>query len=126
MSKQINPESLSKRVDDPPFSNFTKERKLEERIVVEPTPLDTYTKWIVGIVGVGLVTALTFFAARDRSEIDTDLTRLNFQVINHETQIQVLTAKQERVLQDLKDIQAAVNVNNEKLDKVLLEIRKIR
>lgn len=133
MSKQVNPNQLNRRSDDPPDSNFTKVRMLEERLVVESTPMDSYTKWVVGIVGIGIISALSFLAARDRTGIDTDIGQLNSQlavtstlVINHETQIQVLKTRQDRVLEDLKVIQAAVNDNNAKLDKVLTEIRKLK
>ena len=115
------------RSDDPPNSDYSELRGRRS------STLDTYTKWIVGIVGAGIISSLSFLVIRDRMAVDDSLNKLDNQVtitssqlVNHETQIQVINAKQERVLSDLKDIQEAVKDNNEKIDRVLFEIRKLK
>lgn len=129
---QLNPEALNRRSTDDKGENHTRERRFEERLVVEPRP-DTYTKWVVGVVGAGIISALTVLAVRDRASIDSSLNTiskdygvLNGMVVSHETQIQVIKTRQERVLSDLQEIRKALETqaqlttdNSRKLDVLL-------
>jgi hypothetical protein len=87
---------------------------------------NAYTKWIVGIVGSGLVSLLGFYGVRDRIAIDASLIRLQTIVESqsailskHEVELQLLK-------NDLKKLEEVGKSNNEKLDLVLIEVKKNR
>lgn len=87
-------------------------------------PFNGHTKWVVGVVSAAMVTMLGYLIVRDRVGVDTQIQRLDSTTLSlsmmtaeHEAQIQVLKAKQDRVLEDLK-------ANGVKLDQVLTELRK--
>lgn len=85
---------------------------------------NSYTKWIVGIVGAGLVSALAFLAIRDRITIDASLMRLQT-VIESQS---ALLAKHEVELQLLKTnlnyLTEQSRENGGKLDNLLIEVKK--
>jgi uncharacterized protein YoxC len=107
----------SRRSDDPPDFNFDKVRSGSSF---------TYDRWIAKVVGAGLIALLAFYATKDRTSIDEELKSNQTQISSHEVQIQLIKSRQDRVLEDLKVIQSSVNTNNDKLDRVLLELRKIK
>lgn len=83
-----------------------------------------HTKWVIGVVSAAIVASLGYLLIRDRVGVDTQIQRLdsatlslNVVTAQHEAQIQVLRAKQDRVLEDLHE-------NGRKLDQLLAEIRK--
>jgi len=84
----------------------------------------SYSRWIVGIVGAGLVSMLSFLAVRDRVSIDVSIVRLQTII---ESQSQIL-AKHEVELQLLKTnlnyLSEQTRENGKKLDTVLVEVKK--
>jgi len=62
-----NPNPLFRRSTDPPDANHREARRYEEReVILERVGPDTYTKWVVGTVGAGIITLLGVLALRDR------------------------------------------------------------
>jgi hypothetical protein len=83
-----------------------------------------HARWVVATVSASIVASLGYLVVRDRIGVDQQITRLDNAVISaatlvsqHEAQIQVMKAKQDRVLEDLKE-------NGRKLDQLLLEVRR--
>ena len=89
-------------------------------------PFNGHTKWVVTVVSAAMITALGYLIMRDRIGVDTQIQRLDSTTLSlslmtaqHEAQIQVLKAKQDRVLEDLR-------ANGVKLDEILKELRRSR
>ncbi len=129
-SEHVNPVTLHRRQDDPVGADYHDVRRFEEREIIMEKP-DAYTKWIVGVVGAGIITLLTVLAARDRQSVDVSLAKLETSEASvqltlnaHEAQIQVIKVRQERVLADLEKIQGQLKDNGDKLDRLLLEMRR--
>jgi hypothetical protein len=87
-------------------------------------PFNGHTKWVVTTVSAAIIAALGYLIVRDRVGVDTQIQRLDSTTLSlslmtaqHEAQIQVLKAKQDRVLEDLR-------ANGAKLDEVLKELRR--
>ena len=96
----------------------------EIRLIPPVTPGNSHADWIVKVASAGLITLLTFFAARDRLGIDTHLVAMETKVDvmqdqtqDNREQIAVIKSKQDRVLADLAE-------NSRKLDVVILELRR--
>ena len=96
----------------------------EIRLISPVTPSSSHADWIVKIASAGLITLLTFFAARDRLGVDNHLTTvetkvdvLQGQTQDNREQIAVIKSKQDRVLADLAE-------NGRKLDVVITELRR--
>lgn len=89
--------------------------------------IDTsYSRWVGGVVGAGLVSLLSFLAIRDRISIDVSLVRLQAVI---ESQSAIL-AKHEVELQLLKTnlnyLSDQNRSNGVKLDAVLVEVKKAK
>ena len=87
---------------------------------------DTYSKWIVAIVGSGLVTLLGFLGIRDRIAIDASLIRLQTVIesqsallAKHEVELQLLKT-------DLKYVTEQTRENGNKLDSLLIEVKRVK
>lgn len=86
----------------------------------------SYERWIVGVVGTGLVSMLGFLAVRDRVAIDVSLVRLqtilesqSAILAKHEVELQLLKS-------NLENLSEQSRVNGAKLDNVLIEVKKKR
>jgi len=102
-----------------------------EHPIVPPTPIDTYTKWSVGVVGAALISGAAFFAIRDRTSVDIQFAKqqsaiesTNITVQAHEAQLQVIKMRQDRVLSDLVEINRKLDISAEMQTKLLIELRK--
>ena len=96
----------------------------EIRLVPPVTPGNSHVDWIVKVASAGLITLLTFFAARDRLGVDnhigameTKVDGIQAQTQDNKEQIAVIKSKQDRVLADLAE-------NGRKLDVVISELRR--
>lgn len=133
MTEHANPVSLHRRVSDPPEEDFRKSRRYEEREVILERQMDTYSKWIVGVVGAGIITLLSVLALRDRQSIDQTMVHLNSRqtatdvlVQRHETELQLLRQGQADVAADVKEMRADIKAMREAQDRLLVEIRRAR
>ncbi len=89
-----------------------------------PQRADSYSRWIVGIVGAGLVSLLSFLAIRDRLSIDVSLVRMqtllesqSAVLAKHEVELQVLKT-------NLQNLDEQTRENGMKLDNLLIEVKK--
>lgn len=75
-------------------------------------PFNGHTKWVVGVVSAGIVSALTFLVVADRQSIDrriTALEQLTMQLArNQDSQVAESRARWEEVQRSLQRIEAAV------------------
>lgn len=86
----------------------------------------SYERWIIGVVGTGLVSLLGFLGVRDRVSIDVSIARLqtiletqNAVLAKHEVELQVLKT-------NLQSLDQQTRENGRKLDTLLVELRKGR
>jgi hypothetical protein len=133
MSERVNPIGLHRRMTDQPEEDFRKARHYDEREVIVERQQDTYTKWIVGIVGAGIISLLGILGLRDRQSIDQTMIHLNARqsttdsvVQRHETDIVRLETLVNRVPEDIAAMRGEIRETNEKLDRVLIELRRQR
>lgn len=124
--------ALYRREGDPRESDFRRQRYAEEREVIIRSRPDAYTRWIVGTVGAGIITLLGILAMRDRQSIDQTLVhhdaRLAIQeqtAARHESDLAVLKSSGERQSQDIAEMKVTIGKMDEKLDRVLAEVRKV-
>lgn len=87
---------------------------------------DTYSRWVVGVVGSGLVSLLAFLAVRDRVSIDASIIRLQTVIesqsallAKHEVELQLLKTNMSYLTEQSRE-------NGSKLDNVLIEVRRAR
>lgn len=92
---------------------------------------NTFTKWIVGVVGTSIIALLGWLAVRDHTRIDTTLDSLALQdkalgIILERSQIDLAVAKtrEETLSDDIKELKDGQKEMNAKLDRVLAEVRK--
>jgi hypothetical protein len=133
MTERANPSVLHRRVSDPPEEDFRKSRRYEEREVILEKTQDSLTKWVVGVVGAGIITLLGVLALRDRQSVDQTLVHLDgrlvttqSQVARHEVDIARLETQLIRIPEDIAAMRKQIDQTNEKLDRVLIEIRRQR
>jgi len=128
-----NPNPLFRRAGDPPESNHRDDRRYEEREVIMERTEDTYTKWIVGAVGAGIIALLGVLALRDRQSIDQTMLHLNARqgqsevlIQRHETDLQVLKVGQADVGADVKEMKGDIKETKEMMTRLLIEVRRQR
>jgi hypothetical protein len=132
MPEHINPVTLHRRAEDPPDANFHNARHYEEReVIIKRNGSFRFFLSISGAVITILLATIAFFAGRDRVRVDNDLIRLDGIVVSqgitlaqHQEQLAVIKSRQERVLSDLVEIRETLQSNSDKLDKLLLEIKR--
>jgi hypothetical protein len=117
-------ELLHRRQSDPSGSDFRQRRYVEERSVIVQRGDGSLSRWTIGaVLSIGLM-LFAFFAGRDRLSVDAKFSSIDVrqdslaaQVSRHEAEIQVIRAKQDRVLADIAE-------NGRKLDLLLFEARR--
>lgn len=91
----------------------------------------SHTRWVVGTVGAGIVALLSYFAARDRNAVDQDLLNLRAanagqmeQIAQARRELSAAEVREQAFASDLQDLKLSQRAMNEKLDRVLLELRR--
>lgn len=95
--------------------------------------MDSHTKWVVAVTGTGIISLLTVLAMRDRQSIDQTLVHMDGRIrleeqtsARHEADLAVLKNNGTRHAQDLAELKQAMKEMNQKLDRVLTEVRRNR
>jgi len=92
----------SRRSDDESGENHTKERHV---YVVRES---THTKWVVGVVSAGIISALVFFAGLDRNNLDSKASAALQLSTTNAAAIRVLDVKLDGIQETLNEIKDEV------------------
>ena len=122
---------LHHREGDPSGADYRNRRHLEDKeVIVKHVNGKSMRILLAATLSVSL-SALGYMLVRDRVRIDADITRIDAAVVintgviaQHQATLVELRTKQDRALLDLAEIRAALVANGDKLDRVLLELRR--